>query len=240
MSTVQKAVETALEQPFKLDIGCGRNKKEGFYGVDIFDFEGVDIVADLREKHWLATKVPEPLYPRFHISENVSVPNPANTDVMLGTAFTLPDNSVDEVHCSHFIEHLTNLGDRWERVNFFNELYRVMKPGAVCSLILPHWCSNRYYGDPTHKEPFSEMGFYYLERSWRLGGTQKHPIGNAPHADSSVNPNGYSCDFDSTWGYNLHPGLANRHQDYVMHAMTFWKDACTDMVATLTKPLTPR
>jgi predicted SAM-dependent methyltransferase len=31
----------------KLDIGCGASKKEGFIGVDILKFEGVDIVHDL-------------------------------------------------------------------------------------------------------------------------------------------------------------------------------------------------
>lgn len=144
------------------------------------------------------------------------------------------DNSVDRVHCSHFLEHLTNFEGKWERVLFFNELHRIMKPGATAQLIFPHWCSNRYYGDPTHKEPFSEMGFYYLTKSWRV----QH--NNAPHADIAFNPNGYSCDFEFTYGYNLHPGMANRHQDYVMHAMTFWKETCTDIVATLTKPAAPR
>ena len=32
------------------------------------------------------------------------------------------DGSVEEVHCSHFLEHLTG----FERVHFFNELYRVL------------------------------------------------------------------------------------------------------------------
>lgn len=33
----------------KLDLGCGKNKREGFTGVDSIAFEGVDIVADLNE-----------------------------------------------------------------------------------------------------------------------------------------------------------------------------------------------
>lgn len=31
----------------RLDLGCGKNKKEGFIGVDVIPFEGVDVVADL-------------------------------------------------------------------------------------------------------------------------------------------------------------------------------------------------
>ena len=33
----------------KLDIGCGKNKKEGFIGVDQFAMEGVDVVMDVRQ-----------------------------------------------------------------------------------------------------------------------------------------------------------------------------------------------
>lgn len=135
------------------------------------------------------------------------------------------DNSVEEAHASHFLEHLTNLGDKWERVRFFNELYRVLKPGAKCQLIFPHWCSNRYYGDPTHKEPFSEMGFYYLSREWRK--TQ------APHACSEHNPNGYSCDFECTWGYALHASLHARNQEYQQFALANHKEAAQDIIATL-------
>ena len=53
------------------------------------------------------------------------------------------DNSVDEIHASHFLEHLTNLDGKNERVHFFNEAYRVLKPGASMSLIFPHWACNR-------------------------------------------------------------------------------------------------
>lgn len=137
------------------------------------------------------------------------------------------DNSVDEAHCSHTIEHLTNFNGKWERVHFFNELYRVLKPGAKCLLVFPHWCSNRYYGDPTHAEPFSEMGFYYLSREWRR--TQ------APHSDIAWNEKGYACDFEASWGYNVHPTIAVRNQEYQQNALTFWKEAAQDIIATLVK-----
>lgn len=39
-----------MEQ-LKIDLGCGKNKKEGFTGVDSLAFEGVDVVADLT-KRW--------------------------------------------------------------------------------------------------------------------------------------------------------------------------------------------
>lgn len=136
-------------------------------------------------------------------------------------------NSVEEVHCSHTLEHLTNFNGKWERTHFFNELYRVLKKGAKATLIFPHWASNRYYGDPTHCEPFGEMGFYYLSKDWRT--TQ------APHSDKKWNKNGYDCDFDAVWGYNMHEAIQTRNQEYQQHAMGFFKEACQDIVATLTK-----
>lgn len=137
-----------------------------------------------------------------------------------------PDSSVDEAHASHFLEHLTNFEGKWERVKFLNELWRVLKPGAKATLIFPHWASNRYYGDPTHREPFSEMGFYYLSREWRLS--------QAPHTDVSVNPDGYSCDFEATWGYSLLPAVQMRNQEYQQFAMTHYLESRQDIMATLT------
>lgn len=141
------------------------------------------------------------------------------------------DSSVDEIHCSHFIEHLTNFDEKWERVHFFNELWRILKPEAKATLIFPHWCSARYYGDPTHKEPFSEMGFWYLDKNWRAA--------NAPATDIANNPNGYSCDFLFGQGYNLHVGLNGRNQEFVQYAMQYYKESCQDIVCTLTKRITP-
>jgi hypothetical protein len=37
-------------EPIKLDLGCGKNKKEGFLGVDRRKFPGVDVVTDLMGK----------------------------------------------------------------------------------------------------------------------------------------------------------------------------------------------
>jgi len=169
-----------MEDKLKLDLGCGANKKEGFTGVDCIAFDGVDVVADLREP------------------------------------WKWEDNSVDEAHASHTLEHLT-----WpERVHFFNELWRVLKPGAKTTIVIPHWNSCRYYGDPTHKEPMSEFAFYYLSKDWRKG--------NAPHTD-------YTCDFDATWGYSLHPALAARNTEFQQFAIQWHKEACQDIIATVTK-----
>lgn len=198
-------------EPLRLDFGCGPNPRPGFVGVDLIPFPGASLVADLRKRTWV-----------------IADPAPVGADRVepFDGGFRLKDSVVDEGNASHFLEHLTNLGDRWERVNFLNELYRVLKPGGKCSLVFPHWCSNRYYGDPTHKEPFSEMGFYYLSREWRKA--------QAPHTDAEHNPNGYSCDFEASWAYALHGDVAVRSAEYQQHAMAFYKEAAQDIMATLT------
>lgn len=128
------------------------------------------------------------------------------------------DGTVAEGHSSHFVEHLTAP----ERVHFVNELYRVLAPGASCQIIVPHWASCRAYGDLTHQwPPVSEFWFYYLNKEWRAQ--------NAPHND------GYSCDFEATWGYGLHEGLMQRNQEYQQHALTYWKEAAQDIIANLKK-----
>lgn len=140
--------------------------------------------------------------------------------VNLGTdRFPWKDGSVGEAHASHFLEHL----EPEERIHFVNELYRVLAPGAKCQVVVPHWASNRAYGDLTHKwPPVSEFWFYYLNKDWRKQ--------NAPHNT------GYDCHFNATWGYSVHPDIQNRNQEYQVHALNFWKEAAQDIVATLEKP----
>lgn len=134
------------------------------------------------------------------------------------------DSTVEEAFSSHCLEHF----DGMERVHFINELYRVLRPGAKATIIAPHWSSCRAYGDPTHRwPPVSEFAFFYWKRDWRMA--------NAPHTDISRLPDGFDCNFDVTWGYSLEPGVAARNQEYQQHAMTYWKEACQDCIATLTK-----
>lgn len=167
----------------KLDIGCGKRKKEDHIGVDILPFEGVDVVMDAGKDKW-----------------------------------PWEDGTVDEVHCSHVVEHFT----AEQRIHFVNELHRVLKVKGTCAIITPHWASLRAYGDLTHQwPPVSEMWFFYLNKEWRER--------EAPHNDK------YTCDFDATWGYGLDPQLHTRNAEYQQYAAQWFKNAVTDIIATLTK-----
>lgn len=138
-------------------------------------------------------------------------------DVRKGLPFK--PNSVDEVHSSHFVEHLT-----WpERIKFFNELYRVMKPGATATIITPNWSHECFYGDPTHKEPLSQWYRLYLCKEWRDS--------QAPHAP-------YTCDFpvalQSCIG-TLEPHLQTRNQEYQYEAGRSQINGTRDLIVTLKK-----
>jgi len=211
----------------KLDIGAGPNCKEGFEGVDIFPFDGK--VKHVLDVVWKPQRIPGLINPY------------TNKDaVLLPSGFAKwpwADGSVAEIHASHFLEHLTNLNDKWERVHFFNEVYRVLGPASydaagkpvtgMATITIPYWCSHRYFGDPTHKECFSEMALWYFEQNCRMN--------NAPHTDIQYNPNGYSCDFNFLQWYNVHPEIALKNTEGAQFALRFYREAAQDLVFVIWK-----
>jgi hypothetical protein len=130
------------------------------------------------------------------------------------------NDSVDEVYSAFLLPCLTNYNGRFERVHFFNELFRVMKREAVCSLIIPSWSCAGGYVHPTYHELFYEGSLYFLNKGWR----------ETNHPDTTQL---YSCDFDSTWGYSMHPNLAIRNQEYQQFAIGNYVNAVLDIMVTL-------
>jgi hypothetical protein len=137
------------------------------------------------------------------------------------------DDSVDEVHCSHFLEHLTGA----ERVHFANELYRVLKKTeygpdgkpnkGFAFIVVPSWNNERAYGDPTHQwPPVVGFAFFYWNKVWRDG--------NAPHT-------GFTCDFDFGGGNAVVPPWNLRTQEVQIFAQTHYTNVAMDMYVTLTK-----
>lgn len=148
----------------KLDLACGQSCREGFEGVDMF--------SDAKHRVNLM-KFPWPW----------------------------ADNSVDELHCSHFVEHLPmvhvsregeyrdvpgSTGDRDLFFAFFDECWRVLKPGGLMTVIVPALRSNRAFQDPTHRRFLPSEAFLYLNREWRTMNRLDHY--------------GTTCDFVSPTG----------------------------------------
>lgn len=135
-----------------------------------------------------------------------------------------PDSSVDEAHSSHFLEHLTGA----QRVTFFNELYRVLKPAAKATIIGPDWSNACAYGDPTHAwPPLSPWLGLYTNKDWRKG--------NAPHVDSELAPDApfsFSCDFDWMNVYSMEEWLMLKHQEYRQDALAHKINSARDIIFT--------
>lgn len=222
MAKKKKVIEVevdddTVEAPvLKLDLGCGKSKAPGFLGVDRRKFEGVDFVChDLGARTWV-----------FDTNVGGICTSQGDEQDVKACGWVLPDSSVTEVHCSHTLEHFDHNRHNPERVRFMNELYRVLIPGGKATIITPHWCSNRAYGDFTHADkPVSEMFYFYVSKAWRET--------NAPDNDIQWNEDGYSCNFDATWGYSIHPDIQVRNQETQSFALNFWKEAAQDLHSTL-------
>lgn len=89
-------------------------------------------------------------------------------------------NSVEQVFCSHFVEHIPHWRPGFEKdgwFRFFDELHRVMKRDAVAEFIHPYVMSVRAFWDPTHERFIHEMSWYYLNAEWRqANGLDHYPV----------------------------------------------------------------
>lgn len=101
------------------------------------------------------------------------------------------DNSVSEIFCSHFIEHIPMLyvgpdGKSYSVIPdssvdkdllfaFFDECWRILKktkdpqkPSGKMTIICPCARSNRAFQDPTHRRFIMAETFFYFNRDWRV------------------------------------------------------------------------
>lgn len=151
-------------------------------------FEGVDAIAFGQTYHW-----------------DVRAPWP------------IADQSVEEIHSSHFLEHLTGA----ERCAFFDEAHRVLIPDGKMLIICPHAFNICAYGDPTHQwPPVTEWTFQYTNEPWRKG--------NAPHVNMK-------CNFDFFYGYSTDGDIGTRNQEYQQFAIRHYNNAIRDIHVTMVK-----
>jgi SAM-dependent methyltransferase len=137
----------------------------------------------------------------------------------LTAQWTWRDATVDEIHSSHFVEHL----DADERVDFVNECWRVLKPGGFATIIAPYAFSERAYGDLTHKWP-PVVGFWgqYLNKAWREA--------NAPHSNYAD-----AVDFEVVGWYSVRGDVALKSQDAQAFATQNYVGAVEDIHFRWTK-----
>ncbi|MEY4377600.1 MAG: hypothetical protein RJB26_2150 [Pseudomonadota bacterium] len=177
----------------KLDIACGQTKiAPDWVGIDLYA-ESADIRHDLT------------IYP-----------------------WPIETGSVEQAHCSHYIEHVP-LADgidadgrkRDHLLMFFDELYRILAPGAQVRIIAPYYAGMRAWQDPTHRRAISEATFLYANRDWRVAnGLDHYPV---------------SCDFDFAYAYAMSQAWAMRAQEARDFALAHYINVAQDIDVTLTK-----
>ena len=109
------------------------------------------------------------------------------------------DESVDAIHCSHFLEHVpakeveerdlvTRSPDGYHAAHpikpgflgqdmlfaFMDECWRIMKPGAWMEILVPSGRSDRAFQDPTHRRFFMQATFLYFHAPWRKANGLDH------------------------------------------------------------------
>ena len=62
------SVETKLSAPYRLNVGCGRNIREGWLNLDFAALPGVDIVCDLEKVKQNPIALPDACVDYFHLS----------------------------------------------------------------------------------------------------------------------------------------------------------------------------
>ena len=177
--------------PTKIDLGCGSKKKEGFYGVDLVQCPGVDLVLDLFKFPW-----------------------------------PWPDNSVDEVFSSHFIEHIPHAcacsADHIDPfLKFLDEVWRILKPGGKATLIGPYYTSMGAWQDPTHARALSDGTAAYMNKgireAWNIG---HYPV---------------KCDFDYQIAYTVNNDWMVRSEEARQFALKHYANVASDIHFMLTK-----
>jgi predicted SAM-dependent methyltransferase len=137
------------------------------------------------------------------------------------TKFPYPfkDSSIDMIFSSHFIEHL----DGSERMKFFDECHRILKPEGKMRLLHPYYKSVRAVQDPTHKwPPISENSYLYWNKKWRVENKLDHyPI---------------NCDFEFNVFYIWQDlTVANKNEETRLFNIDKYWNVVADMVVDLIK-----
>lgn len=129
-------------------------------------------------------------------------------------------NSVEEINCSHFFEHIHGK----DRPRFMEEVHRVLVPGGKAAFITPYYKSPRATQDFTHQwPPVSEESYLYFNKKWREDNKLTH---------------GYydiKCNFDFTFGYGIDGNWQARNDEARGFAMRHYWNVINDLWVTLVK-----
>jgi SAM-dependent methyltransferase len=88
----------------------------------------------------------------------------------------LPDDSIDTAVAIHVLEHIGKQGELAEWQFFWEDLYRVLKPGGGLEFLSPKWNSVWAWGDPTHCRALSPESFiFFAQDNYLIDGNPISP-----------------------------------------------------------------
>lgn len=133
--------------------------------------------------------------------------------------------SVDEARSSHYIEHIPMRETEDGKdlfFAFFDELHRVLKPGAPVTIIWPALQSVRAFQDPTHRRFIPWESLLYLNAGWRAANGLDHYR--------------VACDFDiERWNPTVEESFGLRSPDAQGWMLRSMWNVAVDNIATLRK-----
>lgn len=143
-----------------IDIGCGQDKQKGFFGIDRFQFEGVDLVWDLEKFPYPLPDGCASVVMASHIVEHINPtagdPRMANLIELLLDKKIVSKEDVKEYVGEHSFP--SNIFMR-----FMDEIWRLLKPDGQFMLVFPYGGSLGYWQDPTHINGLNEVTFAYFD-----------------------------------------------------------------------------
>lgn len=124
------------------------------------------------------------LHPRegFDSVDIVSTPKTKYVINLLNFPWPFETESITELNCCHFIEHIPmlwvsregviklmaeNATDKEMFFAFFDECYRILKPGCFFHVQVPALQTSRAFQDPTHRRFLPAESFKYLNKKVR-------------------------------------------------------------------------
>ena len=141
-------IETAVAPITVLHLGCNHKQTPQAIGLELKQADGSPVTAPIQ---------------MLNLDMNPAVA-PDLLCELGKDRIDLPDDSIDLVVALHVLEHVGVQGQVKEWFACWEELYRVMRPGARLNFECPYHTSVWAWADPTHVRPISEMTFLYLNQ----------------------------------------------------------------------------
>lgn len=207
----------------KINLACGGNRVEGYFGIDAIKTDAVDATVDLEKYPWPIESEYVEEAVCFHYIEHINHDSTMKVVIeTLNESLSFEDFRKDllrKLSGSFTSNNLFMPSDGLFK--FMDEVYRILVPAGKIRIITPYYSSVRAIQDPTHTRSIGEWTFMYFNKEWRKTNVLDHY--------------GVSCDFDFQYGYNWQPDYQTKHEDQKNYAAIHLINVINDVDVTLTK-----